>query len=99
MKNMKDKPRTKINFYVPKKDMKRLLDQIDELTVHLDISMSKLIRVSIEEKHDKLVKTLIQRYIPIIKTKIFPDPIIYQNIMHEEGNLKIIEEVITNARL
>ena len=90
----------KINFYVPDRSMGDLMDQIDELMVHHDVSMSKLIRVSIEEKHDKLVKTLIQRYIPIIKKKVFPDPVMELEIMHEEGNLLIMEEeVITNASL
>ena len=84
----------KINFYVPDRSMGDLMDQIDELMVHHDVSMSKLIRVSIEEKHDKLVKTLIQRYIPILKKKVFPGNIREFEIMHEAGRLRIIEEVI-----
>ena len=52
-------------------------------------------KIKIEEKHNKLVKTLIQRYIPIIKTKLFPDPVMEMEIMHEEGKLLIIEEVNT----
>ena len=81
---MKDKPRTKINFYVPKKEKQNLLDQISELMVHLDLSMSKIIRIAIKEKHEQLQKTLIRRYLPRITAKHFPNA----------KELKIIEEVI-----
>ena len=74
----------KINFYVAQRKMGKLMEQIDELMVHYDLSMSKLITVAIEEKHERLQKTLIRRYLPRITAKHFPNA----------KELKIIEEVI-----
>ena len=97
---MKDKPSTKINFYVPLKDKPKLLDKICEMMAYYDLSMSKIIRIAVKEKHDEFCLEMLPHYLTKMKAKKIPDPVMEMEIMHEEGNLLIMEEeVITNARL
>ena len=94
MKERKDKPSTKINFYVPLKDKPKLLDKICEMMAYYDLSMSKIIRIAVNEKHDEFCLEMLPQYLTKMKEKKTPEPDPVMEIMKEVGNLRIMEEVI-----
>ena len=89
---MSDKPSTKINFYVPLKDKPKILDKLCEMMAYYDLSMSKIIRIAVKEKHDEFCLEMLPHYLTKMKAKKAPDPVMELEIMCEVGKLRITEE-------
>ena len=91
---MKDKPSTKINFYVPLEEKAPLLEMICEMMAYYDQSMSKIIRIAVKEKHSEFSIKMLPYNLTKRREKKTPepDPIMELEIMCEVGKLRITEE-------